>query len=309
MPCQSSKVNEKYLELNTNCRTTITNQPCLTSESISNEPAVFLCAYNRRIQDKKLVIEQTSSITRGSQDSSKNDPRTLILTSPRKVHFLEKTIVFHDSKSCLIARTETHQYSFCFRRQSCPHSQTSAFCTTKNLAQNICQTEKNHSNLLIIESEDEYRLINEIIGKYANETLLNIHGQKPNKNIVRAQWMWVNGIRGCIHENQRNTDIYLSLKSIGLNETYQWSYGNRGLMPIMDHWWCDQIGNCSGGKGRDHVVLNIVCENQNKRQQICLASRRHSEPGPFICKRRLTENEGVDRLSFIGRTNTFVLFS
>ena len=50
--------------------------------------------------------------------------------------------------------------------------------------------------------------------------------------------------------------------------------------------------NCSGGKGRDHVVLNIICQSDKNTSQICLTSRRQSEPGPFICKRTLKENEG-----------------
>jgi hypothetical protein len=96
----------------------------------------------------------------------------------------------------LVARSPTHQYTFCFRRQSCPQSQTSAFCTNKALARDICFREKNRSQLLTIENRDEYRLINEIIANYSNETLLNVHGRLNTKPVVRAQWMWISGIQG-----------------------------------------------------------------------------------------------------------------
>jgi hypothetical protein len=85
--------------------------------------------------------------------------------------------------------------------------------------------------------------------------------------------MWINGLKG-------------------LNDIYQWNIDESLFTPIKDKYWCDNIANCSGGKGRDHVVLNIVCQTNKKTSQICLATRRQSEPGPFICKRTLKANEG-----------------
>jgi hypothetical protein len=79
---------------------------------------------------------------------------------------------------------------------------------------------------------------------------------------------------------------------IGLNEIYHWNITGDILTPITDRFWCDNITNCSGGKERDHVVLNIVCQSDKKVPRVCLASRRQSEPGPFICKRTLKDNEG-----------------
>jgi hypothetical protein len=76
------------------------------------------------------------------------------------------------------------------------------------------------------------------------------------------------------------------------NENYYWNITEKNLTAIPDKYWCNNITNCSGGKGRDHVVLNIVCQLNKKTSQVCLASRRQSEPGPFICKRILTANEG-----------------
>lgn len=108
---------------------------------------------------------------------------------------LDETRMFYDSDACLVARTRTHQYTFCFRRQNCSHSPSSAFCTTKFHAQNHCFNEKNESNLLTIDNNEEYQLINEIISQYSDETLLNLEGRIINKYIVRAQWMWINGIR------------------------------------------------------------------------------------------------------------------
>jgi hypothetical protein len=77
-----------------------------------------------------------------------------------------------------------------------------------------------------------------------------------------------------------------------MNDIYQWNTTDQRLTPISDDLWCSKQSNCSGGKGRDHVVLNIVCQCDDKRHQICLATRRASEPGPFICKRRLIPGEG-----------------
>jgi len=77
----------------------------------------------------------------------------------------------------------------------------------------------------------------------------------------------------------------------GLNDIYRWNISNNSSIPIKDKYWCDNLTNCSGGKGRDHIVLNIVCQTNKRMSQICLASRRQSEPGPFICKRTLKPNE------------------
>ena len=186
--------------------------------------------------------------------------------------FKDDTIVFYDSTPCVIVRTHTHQYTFCFRRQSCPKSQTSAFCSTKFDANQICQEEKHGSSLLTIENEEEYQLINDIVTRYSDETLLNSAGLMK-KNTVRAQWMWIDGIKT-------------------FDENYSWNISEKNLTEIPEKYWCDQIKNCSGGKGRDHVVLNIVCRLSRKTFQVCLASRRQSEPGPFICKRTLKANEG-----------------
>lgn len=76
------------------------------------------------------------------------------------------------------------------------------------------------------------------------------------------------------------------------NDTYYWNTSENTLTPILDKYWCNNMANCAGGKGRDHAVLNIVCQTNKKFSQICLASRRQSEPGPFICKRVLKANEG-----------------
>lgn len=76
------------------------------------------------------------------------------------------------------------------------------------------------------------------------------------------------------------------------NDSYHWNIYENISTSISDRYWCDKMTNCSGGKGRDHVVLNIVCQTDKKFAQICLASRRQSEPGPYICKRTLKSNEG-----------------
>ena len=90
----------------------------------------------------------------------------------------------------------THQYAFCFRRQTCPKSETSAFCTSKIDAERICQEQKNGSNLLTIENNDEYQLINDIITHFSKETLLDPDGSIKNQFVVPAQWMWIDGIQG-----------------------------------------------------------------------------------------------------------------
>ncbi len=114
----------------------------------------------------------------------------------KKKHILDDTIVFYDSTPCVIVRTRTHQYTFCFRRQSCPQILTSAFCTTKFQAYHQCQEEKNGSNLLTIENDEEYQLINDIVSRYSNETIVNSDGLMKNKYVSRAQWMWIDGIKG-----------------------------------------------------------------------------------------------------------------
>jgi hypothetical protein len=96
------------------------------------------------------------------------------------------------------------------------------------------------------------------------------------KYIVRAQWMWIDGIKD-------------------LNDTYYWNINENNVTKITDNYWCDNRKNCSGGKGRDHVVLNIVCQLNKEDFQVCLSSRRQLEPGPFICKRTLKSNEGKNK--------------
>jgi len=60
----------------------------------------------------------------------------------------------------------------------------------------MCQEEKNGSNLLTIENDEEYQLINDIVSRYSNETLVNSDGLMKNKYVSRAQWMWIDGIKG-----------------------------------------------------------------------------------------------------------------
>jgi hypothetical protein len=205
-----------------------------------------------------------------------------------KIILLDNTIVFYDSTPCVIARTDTHQYTFCFRRQTCSQSQTSAFCTAKSDAYDICQRDKDGSNLLTIENDDEYQLINDVITSYSNQTLLNSQGLVKNKYIQRAQWMWIDG-------------------SKGLNNFYQWNISGNYLTPIPDKFWCDNISHCLGGKGRDHIVLNIVCQTNKRIAQVCLGSRRQTEPGPFICKRTLRANESKNDRK-ISRRNFVLIF-
>ena len=204
---------------------------------------------------------------------------------------LDNTIVFFDSTPCVIVRTTTHQYSFCFRRQSCPQSQTSAFCTSRSDALDICRREKNDSNLLTIENNDEYQLINDVITSYANQTLLDADGLIKNQYIQRAQWMWIDGLRS--------------------SETfYGWKIHDDHLTEIDEKYWCNNQSSCLGGKGRDHIVLNIVCQTKDKLSQVCLASRRQSEPGPFICKRTLRQNESRnERFSSSRRDSILYVFS
>jgi hypothetical protein len=102
--------------------------------------------------------------------------------------------------------------------------------------------------------------------------------------------MWIDGLKGFFFDVQKKENEIFSLL-IGLNDTYQWNVHENIVTPIIDKYWCDNIANCSGGKGRDHVVLNIVCQTNKTTSQVCLASRRQSEPGPFICKRTLKSNE------------------
>ena len=206
----------------------------------------------------------------------------------------DDTIVFHDSNSCLVARTRTHQYTFCFRRQSCPQGQTSAFCTTKALAQEFCHEQNNRSNLLTIENDEEYRLINDVVSRYSNETLLNADGLPANRYSIRAQWMWVNGVRGeriCRRDVGETRALGASIAIAGLYNSYHWDIDENTFAPIRDQYWCENRTECAGGKGGDAVVLNIVCRSNDSAHQVCLATRRPSEPAPFICKRPLRNDE------------------
>lgn len=199
-PCRSKNNTEKNLILKTRCQYDNQSQPCLTTRHTHWDRAPFICLFNQTTApEKKSVLptpappvtpppivpvysSETLSLTLSSFWTHRTDP-------------LDDTIIFHDANSCLVARSRTHQYTFCFRRQACSLSQSSAFCTTRSLAEDACEREKNHSQLLTIENDDEYRLINEMVSLYSNETLLNMHGRLANKYIVRAQWMWIGGIR------------------------------------------------------------------------------------------------------------------
>lgn len=50
--------------------------------------------------------------------------------------------------------------------------------------------------------------------------------------------------------------------------------------------------SCSGGRTNTDVALNIGCQLNMNTIQVCLTSKRRTEPAPFICKRKLKENEG-----------------
>ncbi|UJR33001.1 hypothetical protein I4U23_020461 [Adineta vaga] len=249
--CQGNNQSANFLILKLRCQLGNISKSCITTKKTHWDRAPFICQSNQTI----ILEEQIKPAALTISPSYSND-----------------TIVFYDSNSCVIVRTRTHQYTFCFRRQSCPQTLTSAFCTTKPLAAQICQEEKNSSNLLTIENDEEYELISKVISDYSDETLLNENGLMKNKYVSRAQWMWIDGIKG-------------------FYDDYQWAINENSLTPIPDKFWCDQMNNCSGEKGREHVVLNIVCQLNKTTFQPCLASRRDSEPGPFICKRILTENE------------------
>lgn len=245
--CQSKKSVGKFLILDLQCE----KRPCLTTKNTHWDRAPFMCLIDGILPEIKSV--------------------PLLANAPAPT-YTNTTIVFNDSTPCVIVRTNTHQYTFCFRRQVCPQAQRSAFCTNKSTALKICQEEKNSSNLLTIENDDEYQLINDVLTVYSDETLLDKNGTLKSKYITRAQWMWIDGTKG-------------------LKDIYRWNRSGQGLTDIEDKYWCETNGSCLGGKGRDHVVLNIVCQLHNRNMQTCLASRRQSEPGPFICKRRLTANE------------------
>lgn len=291
--------------MKTRCSFNTTNGPCLTTRHTHWDRAPFICVYNQTTivspsTSTLTTITTTITTTTTTVTEQVIRKKTLPPIPPSKIWsyrfikrfywrlFLDETRIFYDSDSCLVARTRTHQYTFCFRRQNCSHSPSSAFCTTKYQAQTICYTEKNQSNLLTIDNNEEYRLINEIISQYSDESLLNCEGRQISKYVVRAQWMWINGIRSRSMQWIRNVIILCDFV-LDSEDQYHWNvtYG-----AIPDHLWCDQKANCSGGKGRDHIVLNIICQTNDNRQQICLASRRASEPGPFVCKRRLTDHEG-----------------
>lgn len=283
--CQTSNSSGKFLILKVRCPATNNSKPCLTSKQTHWDRAPFICQTNQIIEQPKPLISPTIHIP-------PTYPSKIIVVDLFvyvACLLLDNTIVFTDSTPCVIVRTTTHQYSFCFRRQSCPQSQTSAFCTGRVDAHEICRSEKDGSNLLTIENEDEYQLINDVISLYSNETLLARDGLIKNQYIQRAQWMWIDGLRS--------------------SETfYGWNIHSDHLTEIDEKYWCDNQTSCLGGKGRDHVVLNIVCQTNEKLSRVCLASRRQSEPGPFICKRTLKGNES-NSFFFSSLTRTIVLLS
>ncbi|CAF5180993.1 unnamed protein product, partial [Rotaria magnacalcarata] len=145
--------------------------------------------------------------------------------------------------------------------------------TARHEANRICKHEKNGSNLLTIENDDEYQLVSDIISRYSNETILNEDGILTNKRNSPAQWMWIDGMKSS-------------------NNTYQWYTDDNVEATITDKYWCDKIMNCSGGRGNDYVALSISCQANSNSLQVCLASKRRSEPAPFVCKRTLRKNEG-----------------
>ncbi|CAF1375263.1 unnamed protein product [Adineta steineri] len=252
--CQPKNPTGKFLILKLRCQyDNNSNKSCITTRHTHWDRAPFICIINQTLKKEQEKKQE------------------LIPVSPS---YSNDTIVFYDSTSCLVVRTRTHQYTFCFRRQVCTQGATSAFCTAKFQAYDVCQKEKNNSNLLSIENDDEYELINNIISRYGHETLMNSDGTIRNKNVPRAQWIWIDGLRGW-----------------DSNNIYHWNISGDVLTTINDKYWCNTMTNCSGGKGRDHVILNIICQPNEKDLQVCLSSRPKSEPGPFICKRTLTKNE------------------
>ena len=89
---------------------------------------------------------------------------------------------------------------------------------------------------------------------------------------------------------KHNNNI-LFLIQIGLDDKYRWNIVENILTNINDTYWCNNMNSCSGDKEFNDVVLNIICQSNNGAFQTCLTSRRQSEPGPFVCKRTLRENE------------------
>ncbi|CAF0912575.1 unnamed protein product [Adineta ricciae] len=249
--CQGNNQSGKFLILKLGCQLLNASKSCISTKQTHWNRAPFICQSNRTIRVKSEITPEAIRIPPS---------------------YPNETIVFHDSDSCVIVRTRTHQYTFCFRRQLCLQTLTSAFCSTKPLASRICNDDKNASSLLTIENDDEYELVSRVISEYSGETLLDVNGTTKSKYVTRAQWMWVDGVKG-------------------FNNEYQWNTSENVLTSIPDKYWCNQMRNCSGGKGREHVVLNIICQLNKNTAQPCLASRRESEPGPFICKRLLTVNE------------------
>ncbi|CAF2061075.1 unnamed protein product [Rotaria magnacalcarata] len=251
--CREKTESQKFLIINMNCSYNNASKPCVSTKSLDWPRAPFVCLTNQVINIENQISLEPIQVT----PIYSND-----------------TIVFYDKNSCLIARTSTHQYTFCFRRQSCPHAKNSAFCTARHEANRICKHEKNGSNLLTIENDDEYQLVSDIISRYSNETILNEDGILTNKRNSPAQWMWIDGMKSS-------------------NNTYQWYTDDNIEATITDKYWCDKIMNCSGGRGNDYVALSISCQANSNSLQVCLASKRRSEPAPFVCKRTLRKNEEI----------------
>ncbi|CAF3757932.1 unnamed protein product [Rotaria socialis] len=251
--CRENNEPQNFLIINIRCPYNNVSKPCVSTKSLHWKRAPFICLTNQAITIENQISLEPIHVT----PIYSND-----------------TIVFYDKNSCLIVRTRTHQYTFCFRRQSCSHSKNSAFCTARHDASRICKHEKNGSNLLTIENDDEYQLVSDIISRYSNETILNEDGILTNKRNSPAQWMWIDGVKSS-------------------NNTYRWYTDDNVEATITDKYWCDKIVNCSGGRGNDHVALSISCQANSNSLQACLASKRRSEPAPFACKRTLRKNEDV----------------
>ncbi|CAF2853038.1 unnamed protein product [Rotaria sp. Silwood2] len=249
--CQGKNDSDKFLILKTLCQYNNDSKPCITTKNTHWNRAPFICLTRQIINSEKQISSEP------------------IHVSPT---YSNETIMFYDSTSCIIVRTRTHQYTFCIRRQSCPESKTHTYCTSRIDAQRICQEEKNGSNLLTIENDDEFQLITDVLSRYSNESVLINSGDYADQNALRAQWLWIDGRKG-------------------FDNIYRWNINNRFSTAIPDKYWCDGKANCPGGKGRDHVVLSINCQADIEIFQACLASRLQSNPGPYICKRTLQKNE------------------
>lgn len=179
------------LVLKSRCQYANFTKPCVASINKTWTRAPFICLLNQTTNAKNQ--ESSESLYSGPTYSGK----VFILKNfVYKKNISDDTIIFFDSNACLIARTQTHQYTFCFRRQSCQQSKTAAFCTTKTDAERICKQEKDGSDLLTIENDDEYQLISDIISRYANETVLNQNGLLTHKLNKPATWMWIDGQKG-----------------------------------------------------------------------------------------------------------------